>query len=142
MLGGQSKRYQTQWASQFYVAAELTRKGYLVAFTLGNAPKIDLMACSPKGADFLIQVKGQATKNFWLFGHVPQRGDLFYVFVYVPSKGGPPQFFVLTAKEAEDERERYREHIRAVKGSYRDDFGGMNWTAAHKYEDHWHVLPE
>ena len=141
MPGGQAKKYQTQWASQFYVAAELTRHGYLVAFTLGNAPKIDLMACSPKGADFLIQVKGQATKNFWLLGPVQPRDDLFYVLVYLPSSGGLPSFFILTSQEVAKEREAYREHIEAVGGSYRDDMGGMNWSAAHKYEGDWAKLP-
>ncbi|MCY2927433.1 MAG: hypothetical protein NT031_18755 [Planctomycetota bacterium] len=28
--------YSTQWAGQFYVAAELTRRGYTVAFPLGR----------------------------------------------------------------------------------------------------------
>ena len=36
------KRYCVQWAAQFFVAAELTRRGYIVSFTLGNAPETDL----------------------------------------------------------------------------------------------------
>jgi hypothetical protein len=33
-MASPSKRYQTRWAAQFYVAAELTRRGYLVALKL------------------------------------------------------------------------------------------------------------
>jgi hypothetical protein len=53
-----SKRYKTQWAAQFYAAAELTRRGYLVSLTLGNAPVADLLAVSPSGKHFMVDVKG------------------------------------------------------------------------------------
>ncbi len=33
-----TSRYHTQWAAQFYVAAELTRRGYFVILTLGKRP--------------------------------------------------------------------------------------------------------
>lgn len=52
-----SKRYQTQWAGQFYVAAELTRRGYIVSFTLGNAPTTDLLARVPEGEAFSVEVQ-------------------------------------------------------------------------------------
>ena len=58
-----SKRYQTQWAGQFYVAAELTRRGYLVSLTLGNAPVVDLLVVSPDGEHFGVDVKGQSTRK-------------------------------------------------------------------------------
>lgn len=34
----QGTRYRTQWLTQLYTAAELTRRGYLLSLTLGNAP--------------------------------------------------------------------------------------------------------
>lgn len=50
-------RFQTQWSGQFGVAHEMTRRGYLVSFTMGNAPAIDLLCRSPKDQDFSLQVK-------------------------------------------------------------------------------------
>lgn len=116
-MAGQQGRYQTQWAAQFYAAAELTRRGYLVSLTLGNAPVADLLAISPKGAQFEIDVKGQATKNFWLLQRrSPDRKLLFYVLVYFPRNNQIPEFFVLTSSEAMRHREEYREHIESKSG--------------------------
>ena len=81
--------YQTQWAAQFYVAAELSRRGYMIALTLGNAPRTDLMATSPSGRFFRVEVKGQATKNFWLIRRHHADKDHFYVLVFVPRVGPP-----------------------------------------------------
>lgn len=60
-------RYDIQWCAQFYVCAELTRREYLVALTLGNAQETDIFVSSPSGRNFRIDVKGQSTKNFWRF---------------------------------------------------------------------------
>jgi hypothetical protein len=42
------KGINTQWAAQFLVAAELTRRGHTGAFTMGNnTPVADLMVGAP-----------------------------------------------------------------------------------------------
>lgn len=87
-MGVQAKRYRTQWASQFFVAAELTRRGYLVSLTFGNAPVADLLVVSPSEREFMVDVKGQSTKNFWLFQRRERREDLFFVLVYLAKKFG------------------------------------------------------
>lgn len=65
-MSKQNLRYRTQWTSQFYAAAELTRRGYLVSLTFGNAPVSDLLVRSLDDNQFSVDVKGQSTKNFWL----------------------------------------------------------------------------
>lgn len=75
----QSRKYQTQWAAQFYAAAELTRRGYLVSLTFGNASEIDLLAVSPSGKHFAVDVKGQSTRNFWLIQQRKNRDDLYFI---------------------------------------------------------------
>jgi hypothetical protein len=62
----QKAKFSTQWSAQFYVAAELTRRGYLVSLTLGSARFADLLVVSPGGSRFEIDVKGQSTRNFWV----------------------------------------------------------------------------
>lgn len=143
----QSLRYKTQWASQFYVAAELTRRGYLVSFPLGNAPVIDLLAVSPTGKHFMVDVKGQATKSFWLIRERELKDDLFYILVYLPKGGESPQYYIFSCGELMREREAYRNYIEKRysdgKGKrYREDFGGINWSTALKYKDRWDILPE
>jgi hypothetical protein len=60
-------RHLTQWAAQFGAAGELCKRGYEVAFTMGNTtPEADLMVLAPQSREmFLVDVKGQSTGSFW-----------------------------------------------------------------------------
>jgi hypothetical protein len=141
-VNSQFKKYRTQWASQFYVAAELTRRNYLVSLTLGNAPVADLLVVSPSGIQFMVDVKGQSTKNFWLIQNREPRPDLFFVLVYLPKEAEIPKYFILSNKEIMKKRNEYREHIENTSGRYDDKVGGINWTTAFSYEDRWESLPD
>ena len=47
---------------------------------MGNAtPLADLMVLAPNGQMFLVDVKGQSTRNFWRIKAKKDRPDLFYV---------------------------------------------------------------
>jgi hypothetical protein len=141
-MSTQGQKYQTQWASQFYAAAELTRRGYQVAFTLGNAQDVDLMVISPKNDQFKVDVKGQAHRSFWLVQQRKEDPKLYFMLVYVPELDKPPCYYILSNDEMMARREEYRQHIEATSGRYRDNLGGLNWSTALDYEDHWEVLPE
>ena len=135
--------YQTQWSAQFYVAAELTRRNYLVSLTLGNAPETDMLVTSSESENFRIDVKGQRTKNFWRFRKREVKRDLYYVLVYVPEKiDDPPLFFIASCKDLMKERHDYKEHIMSHSGKYHDQEGGMNWKRAFDYKDRWDKLPK
>ena len=134
-------RYKTQWASQFYVAAELTRRGYLVSLTFGNAHVADLLVQSPNEKQFTVDVKGQSTKNFWFIQRRPPKPDHYFVLVYLPPKNDPPVFYILSSDELMAKRKEYEE-ASIVRGKYRDDMGGMNWSSALPYKDRWNALPE
>ena len=43
--------YHSEWAAQFFAAAELSRRGYTVTLTLGNARATDLIAREGARAD-------------------------------------------------------------------------------------------
>lgn len=140
-----NRRYQTQWATQFYAAAELTRRGYLVSLTLGNAPAIDLLCVSPEGRNFNVDVKGQATKNFWLIQKrfLEEQKNLFYFLIYMPKDlEKAPNIYIATAKELMAKRDEYKKHIEAKSGKYRDDMGGINWKTASEFENKWDKLPK
>jgi hypothetical protein len=144
-MANQSKKYQTQWAAQFYAAAELTRRGYLVSLTFGNAPVVDLLVVSPNGKHFMVDVKGQSTKNFWLIQGREPDDDLFYILVYLSTKNDYPDYFIISGSELmlkRNEYNEYKEHINAKSGKYRDDLGGINWSTCLPYKDKWENLPK
>ncbi len=134
------RRYFTQWAAQFFVAAELTRRRYMVAFTLGNARGTDLFVKSPAGVSFTVECKGQSTRNFWrLQRHEPDE-NRYYTLVCVPPELAP-QFFVLTNNKCQELREDYKVTTVAKGGKYHERFGGFNWTAPIPHKDCWSILP-
>ena len=54
------------------------------------------MVISPeKRTQFLIDVKGQLSKSYWLIARKDTRENLFYVLALVPT-GKPNQFFIMT----------------------------------------------
>ena len=111
-MTNQAKRYQTQWATQFYAAAELTRRGYLVSLTFGNAPVADLLVVSPNNIHFMVDVKGQSTKNFWLIQRRETFDNLYYILIYLPKKIlEPPKYYLLSGEEMMNKREEYKNHI-------------------------------
>jgi hypothetical protein len=137
----QTRKYQTQWAAQFYAAAELTRKGYLVSFTLGNANDIDLLAVSPSGQHFAVDVKGQSTRNFWLIQRRKNRDDLYFILVYLPKDNEPPQFCIVENNEVMKRMDELKLHIISKGGQWTGKMEGINWTTAFDYKECWDRLP-
>jgi hypothetical protein len=138
-MGG--SRYHTQWAAQFYVAAELTRRGYLIALTLGNAKATDLLVSSDSGKHFRVEVKGQSKRNFWLYDRVEPQDDLFYILVALGKVGEHPRFNVLSSTEAMTEYDEYKRGCPPDKSEKWKGWWGMKWQTALKYEDQWEKLP-
>lgn len=142
---GQGRRsaHRTQWAAQFAVVSELCKRGYEVAFTMGNHPKVDLMVISPHGNKFSIDVKGLYRPNFWVVRpQEPVGKDIYYVLAYVPDNKSN-SFFVLTHEQVDSEIEREIERIRASGRSAdrRTPMLGHSWSRANSFRDRWDVLP-
>lgn len=139
-----SKGHTTQWATQFLVAAELTRRGYTVSFTMGNnTPIADLMVGAPSGKQFWIDVKGLSSKNAWLLNIKPDRVNLYYVLVCLaplathPNVRQPDRFFILTQAEA-------NHLVRDYAAKHPNDKGkrpGFGFNDPRASEDAWQKLP-
>lgn len=138
--------HQTQWAAQFAVASELCKKGYEVALTMGNHPTADIMAYSPGGHAFVIDVKGQYKRNWWVIREKPERDDAFYVFALVPDVG-INRLFMLTQAEA---NRGIREEFDAVRAravaagrstAKAEAFPCIAFKWAEIFEDRWDKLP-
>jgi hypothetical protein len=138
--------HQTQWAAQFAVASELCKRGYEVAFTMGNHPLIDLMVNSPTGTRFNVDVKGLHKRNFWLVQAKEKRERLFYVLAFVP-QGEQNRFFVLTQNQVDKGISIDLEHardLRKAKGRPGEPscMHGVQWKFAERFENAWEVLPK
>jgi hypothetical protein len=127
----------TQWATQFLVAAELERYGYVVTFTMGHAtPAVDLMVGHAEGDQFWVDVKGLKGPNAWLGKVKRERRNLFYILVFVGRDRNKDRFFILIQVEWNGLVERYRQtHPDQV------EVPGFNWTDPHGFENQWKKLP-
>src|SRR5258708_33582416 len=131
--------HRTQWAAQFAVASELCKRGYEVAFTMGNGtPLADLMVVSPGSTkSFLIDVKGLYKPNPWVIKKKATRDNLYYVLAFVPDDTNN-RFFVLTQKHVNG-------YIRTelARLGRPDDYPmtGILWKQAVEHENRWDVLP-
>ncbi len=149
-MTAQTRRYQTQWSSQFLVAGELTRRGYLVSLTFGNANFTDLMVETPKNQHFSVDVKGQSTKNFWIIKSPEgDRNDRFFILVYVPRDlTKSPQYFILSSTDMKEELKQNREKVRQAEDKRREPYSpkfppdGLAWDQPLKYEGLWDKLLE
>jgi len=92
-------------ASQFFVAAELCRRGLLAVVTLGNTPNVDILCSNMEGTKFVhIQVKtfipggktcsvGMKAEKysgenfFWVLGGIPEPiSNSDFEYYIIPSK--------------------------------------------------------
>jgi hypothetical protein len=135
-----TKSNRTQWTAQFLVAAELVRRGYVVAFTMGNhSPVADLMVGVKDGGNqFWVDVKGSSASAAWLVKKKASAADLFYVLVLVGQSREQDRFFILTQGEANRLADEYRMGHPRQKTTNPD---GFNWGDALPFEGRWERLP-
>jgi len=153
-MAPQNRRYQTQWASQFFAAAELTRRGCLVTLTFGNAKFADLMVETPGGKTIFVDVKGQSGENWWIIRRpeLKSNEDRYFILAYVPKKENEaPMYSILSSKDMSEELERSQEKSKQAEiirgkpyAKFAPGMGGMDWSQSFKpdYKDRWDKLPK
>jgi hypothetical protein len=109
------------------------------------APGADLLAVSPSGRSFEVEVKGLRRRNYWLVGEVEPRDDLFYVLAFVPGvpedASKPPRFCVLTSEEMAKEVEAYQHGLRERGRPITELEHCIPFDVAFHYENEWDKLP-
>lgn len=102
----------TGLAGEFFVAAELLKRGLQTSVTFGNAKAIDLLAHNPRtGRNFTVQVKALRKPNFFLLGHKAVRPSDIYVFVLL---GGPEdnvKYYIIPGRVLHDSPERFSRYF-------------------------------
>ena len=108
-------------AGEYFVAAELSRRGYVASVTLRNTRGIDILASNANATRSVgIQVKTrQDAGRTWVLTKkaedAPRRGtesNLFYVFVSLNGRGAPSFHIVPRAVVARHVRVNYRRWLR------------------------------
>src|SRR2546422_9414510 len=101
MANKTSKSYVTQTTSLYLTAAELARRGFIVAVISRNAPGVDLLAQTPDmRRSYGVQGKGnhwEGTQSYLLTGRRARSDSgpgLFYVFVNLKAGNDRPAFYV------------------------------------------------
>ena len=117
----------TGLSGEYFVAAELFRRGYSVGITMGNAKAIDILA-EKDNLQFIIQVKAiYKKKNVgWPMMIDKVHTDHFYVFVNLNGdKMAEPEYYICTGKEAKNRVKQYETRgILSLSSVNGDEFKG------------------
>jgi hypothetical protein len=131
------KAENTNLASEFYVASQLFRLGYVVTITLGHTKEIDLIVAHPDGRTITIDVKGLKNTTNWPLKPILKSKNHFYVLVSYRNKFGnlqsPPDVFIIPSLEVENMLTPWtgRPDVKCV---------GYRKIKNSKYKDGWHLL--
>ncbi len=98
----------THLAGEYFVAAELSKRGYAIGITMGNAKAIDLFAEKSRKT-VNVQVKAIAVKKNvgWPIMRDRVVPNVMYVFVCLNACGNARAYFILTSEEAKAKVKQY-----------------------------------
>lgn len=125
-------------AGEYFVAAELSRLGYIATLTLKNTRGIDILAVNLKATKSTsIQVKtNQGRKKEWPLNQKAENliaDNLFYVFVNLKGLNELPDFHVVPSKIV-------AEHCKTTHSEWLSTLGRKgqphNDNTMRKYSDH------
>ncbi len=135
-------------AGEYFVAAQLTRLGYVASINLKNTRGVDLLVMNEATMDtVMVQVKTQqGGKREWM---LTQKADslknqkLFYVFVNLNGIHGQPDYFIVPSTiVAEYGLNDHTTWLNAPgkKGPHKDNAIRIFRDLECKYKDRWDLL--
>jgi hypothetical protein len=97
-MNRQAQKYHLSLAGEFFVAAELQRRGVAAAVTYGNAKQADVVAYSTSGERAVVIEVKSTSQPEWVVGNiVPPASSKPWVFVHLPTEQTEaPCYYVLT----------------------------------------------
>lgn len=101
------ERNSTHLAGEYFVAAELYRRGFSVGMTIGNAKAIDLFA-NKDNKTLSVQVKAIRNKKSvgWPIMRDSVLDDVLYVFVNLNDQSDP-EYYIATSMETRSKVKQY-----------------------------------
>ena len=90
-------------AGEYFVAAELSKRGHIASITLKNTRGIDILASNIEATrQVVIQVKTNRDEKLqWLLYETAEdyyADNLFYVFVNLKGEGERPDYYIVPSK--------------------------------------------
>lgn len=139
---------QSGIAGEYFVAAELSRRGYVASLTLRNTRGIDILASNQDATKTVgIQVKtNQGTQPVWLLNKKAEADladNLFYVFVLLGDLAQPQYYIVPRSAVARYVRKSHKDWLRTPgKGGQPHNDNNMRQfkDPAGAYKDRWDLL--
>jgi hypothetical protein len=139
----QERKHALNVAGEFFVAAELTRRGVMASVTYGNAKKADVVAIS-RQQSFAIVIEVKTTdKEEWVLGSkIPEASDDLWILVQVPDSQ-PPRYFVATAAELHDAvMRRHEAYLAKYRAKHNKEYPGngvetVKMSEAKDFEAKW-----
>lgn len=135
-------------AGEYFVAAELTRRGYIAAITLRNTPGVDIIATNAKRTRSVnIQVKTIQGRRTWVLNkkHEQHRAkNSFYVFVSLGKRDERPRFYIVPSNDVarwiSDNHKRFL-GSRGKHGQKHKDTSMRTFTVGHdEHRENWNIL--
>ena len=128
------------FAGEFLVAGELSRRGYLVSITMGNAKSIDIFASTEEGVKIGIDVKASRYRTSWPIAKVDE--SLFYIFVYLQTEdklkndnktrvNTSPEYYVVPGQDIM--KNKLVEPWKSIPG--------IKYSSLQEYREGWSILP-
>lgn len=120
----------THLSGEFFVSAELSRMGYNVALTMGNAKKVDLVVESDSKT-VPIQVKALAKKQNvgWPINLKHEYDSkLIFVLVVLGAPGSLPDYYIVNGKTVNERMKKYK--ARAI----------LNISSVREFKDNWKLI--
>jgi hypothetical protein len=136
-------------SGEYFVAAELSRLGFIASITLKNTKGFDILATNEKASKTIaIQVKtNQGVEKGWVINKKAEDysgEDFFYVFVNLKDRTSHPDFHIVPSKVVANEiRESHARWLKTPgkKGQAHNDSPVRKFYDAHdKYLGKWDNL--
>jgi hypothetical protein len=137
-------------AGEYFVAAELSRRGFIASITLKNTRGIDIIASNEAGTKTIsIQVKtNQRLRKAWVLsskGEEFHAKNLYYILVNMIGLDQLPQYYIVPSKVvANSIRDGHALWLKTPgkKGQAHNDSNMRLFTDfKDKYLDRWDLLP-
>jgi predicted AAA+ superfamily ATPase len=100
------EKNNTHLSGKYFVAAELYKRGFSVAMTIGNAKSIDILA-QKNDRNIAIQVKALYKKNCFDLPALKVKPDDFYILVILNDIEKYPDYYISKETEIITERKKY-----------------------------------
>ena len=139
-------------AGTYYVAAELSKRGYVALVTIKNTSGIDLLASSEKSFNSIgIQVKTNQNdyRQGWLLSVKNEElydENLIYIFVNLKNDNSRPDFFIvpskIVAETLKSGHKRWLETPSKTGKQHNDTNMRMFFDNNNEYKENWKLIEE